>query len=80
MVWQMTSLVRAVVAVFVVIKVVQGILEPLWLSVAVTDAPELRLAIVLTPLGTASLTVAVRLMMSLKPLLQLNLYLKCRGL
>ncbi len=38
MVWQMTSLVRAVVAVFVVIKVGQGILEPLWLSVAVTDA------------------------------------------
>lgn len=38
MVWQMTSLVRAVVAVFVVSKVAQGVLEPLWLSVAATDA------------------------------------------
>ena len=38
MVWQMTALVRAVVAVFVVTKVALGVLEPLWLSVAVTDA------------------------------------------
>jgi hypothetical protein len=38
MVWQMTALVRAVVAVFVVTKVAQGTLEPLWLTVAVTDA------------------------------------------
>lgn len=37
MVWRMTSLVRAVVAVFVITKVAQGVLEPLWLSVAATD-------------------------------------------
>lgn len=37
-VWQMTALVRAVVAVFVLVKVAQGALEPLWLSVAATDA------------------------------------------
>lgn len=37
-VWRMTSLVRAVVAAFVVTKVAQGVLEPLWLSVALTDA------------------------------------------
>jgi hypothetical protein len=38
MIWKMTALVRAVIACFVVTKVVQGALEPLWLSVAATDA------------------------------------------
>lgn len=37
-IWKMTALVRAVIACFVVIKVAQGSLEPLWLSVAATDA------------------------------------------
>lgn len=38
MIWTITALVRAVIAVFVVTKVAQGTLEPLWLSVAATDA------------------------------------------
>lgn len=37
-VWQITSLVRAVVAVFVTVKVLGGALEPRWMSVAFTDA------------------------------------------
>lgn len=37
-IWKITALVRAVIACFVVTKVVQGSLELLWLSVAATDA------------------------------------------
>jgi hypothetical protein len=37
-VWQITSMVRAVVAVFVTIKVCTGVLEARWMCVAFTDA------------------------------------------
>lgn len=38
MIWKMTALVRAVIAVFVIAQVSRGTLEPWWLSVAATDA------------------------------------------
>lgn len=38
MIWKMTALVRAVIAMFVIVQVSRGTLEPLWLSVAATDA------------------------------------------
>jgi len=38
MIWKMTALVRAVIAMFVIAQVSRGTLEPLWLSVAATDA------------------------------------------
>lgn len=38
MIWKMTALVRAVIALFVIAQVARGTLESLWLSVAATDA------------------------------------------
>lgn len=38
MIWKMTALVRAVIAMFVIAQVTRATLEPLWLSVAATDA------------------------------------------